>query len=66
MSSKRGLPSCLQSYQEATWEQEEAYQELAAADAEAADAIAQRTERLRHLQETLAQVPAWLVGELPG
>lgn len=46
----------LQSYVEDTGAQEAAFRELAAADAAAADAIAQRTARLRQLQETLAQV----------
>lgn len=46
----------MQSYVEATGEQEAAYRELATADAEAAAAIAQRTARLRRLQETLVQV----------
>ncbi len=40
--------------------QDAVYRELAAADARAAKAIAQRTARLRQLQETLAQVRrAW-------
>ncbi|PSC75832.1 flagellar associated [Micractinium conductrix] len=43
------------SYVEDTGAQEAAFRELAAADAAAADAIAQRTARLRQLQETLAQ-----------
>lgn len=46
----------LQSYVEATGEQEAAFRELAAVDAETAAAIAQRTARLRQLQETLVQV----------
>lgn len=54
---QRNVPhSALQSYVEATGAQETAYRELAAADAQAAEAIAQRTARLRQLQETLAQV----------
>lgn len=53
------LPQTQQGYVEATGEQEAAYRQLAAADAVAAEAIAQRTARLRLLQETLVQVGAW-------
>lgn len=43
---------------DATGEKEAAYRELAAADAEAGEAIAHHTARLKHLQDTLAQVGA--------
>lgn len=43
------------SYLDATGDQEAAYRELASADSEAAQAIEQRTARLRQLQQTLAQ-----------
>jgi hypothetical protein len=45
-----------QRFHEATGEQEDAYRQLAAADEEAAQAIAQRTARLRGLQQALVQV----------
>lgn len=48
--------SSFQNYVAATGEQEAEYKELVAADAVAAEAIRQRTARLRQLQETLAQV----------
>ena len=49
-------PPALQAFEEATGERQAAYRDLAAADAAAAEAIAQRTARLAQLQETLVQV----------
>jgi hypothetical protein len=52
------LPACLilQSYQEGTGEQNDAYRSLAAADDQAAGAVDQRTEKLRGMQQALVQV----------
>lgn len=49
-------PPTPQEYLEATGTQDAAYRELAQADAAAGEAIAQRTARLRQLQQTLVQV----------
>ncbi len=55
------LPPCLpatclllQSYQEGTGEQNDAYRSLAAADEQAAGAVDQRTEKLRGMQQDLS------------
>lgn len=53
------LPSAcllLQSYQEGTGEQNDAYRSLAAADEQAAGAVDQRTDKLRGMQQALVQV----------